>query len=519
MNSFSAFTFTGAAGIAFLAGWSAAASFVGGGAAMLLCGLCLGKWFRQLRVTTFPEALAMRYGESTRIGFAGVTVIAQTLYASLWLYSLSVFASVVFNLPLQTTIILIGLFVTVYTTIGGSWAATAGDFMQAVLLMPLTVILALLCLVEIGGVDGLQSGIADASLEHNYAFWANKPDFDAGKFGMFWTVAVMLKSFMLGSALSSGVRFFTVKDGREAQKTAYLTLFLMLLGVSIWFIPPMTARLLFEENVQSLALAFPADGAYAVIGMQLLPPALLSLLMVGMFSATISSLDSGMNRNVAIVVIDLYPKFCRLLNIKELSSQQLVGPSRALALICGIIIVAMAYYMSKIDGVGIFQVMLWFGALLSIPMSIPMLLCLFVRKAPRWSAFFSLGAGLLSGAMGAKAGYTVQTMTFLTTAVTAGAYFLSIWIGRRWQKSPETESTKEFYRRMKTPINFKEEVGSDEDHKQYTVMGIAIFSLSALLFILCFLSPIVSFLSYALATGYCILGLSLYAFGRRATKS
>jgi len=519
MNMFSAFTFTGAAGVAFHAGWSAAASFYGGGLALLVCAFFLGAWFRQMRVTTFPQALSARYGEGTRLTFAAITVLTQTAYAALWLYSLSLFVSVVFQFPLGPTILILGFSVTLYTTVGGSWAATAGDFIQAALLIPVTTLLAFLCLQHFGGVGGFFEAVSAKGLDADFAFLKGNDAFEGGAYSWVWTIAIMLVTFISGTSTMSGVRYFAVKDGNHARWASWLALILLLFGVAVWFIPPMTGRLLYSDLILAQDLAHPADAAYAITGLQMLPAAVAALLLLGMFSATISSLDTGLNRNVAIVICDLYPAACKRFGWRERSQRELLLPSRILAFLTGMTLIGLASYMASLEGVGILEIMIRVGAMLAIPMAVPLLLCLFTRRVPSWSAVLSVLSGFVCGLLCAHNELSVQATTLWTTTVSTLAFLGSALYPRSRQSPEYVEKVERFFTQMKTPVIYREEVGETADRSQFIILGIALICLGLLAGGIALVSRESLWLSGGVCTFYFLLGGGLTVIGWRSKDS
>ena len=61
MASFSAWTFTGAAGVAYENGWSILVIFIGNTLALLLNAAFLAPWFRQLRAISGPDVISTRF--------------------------------------------------------------------------------------------------------------------------------------------------------------------------------------------------------------------------------------------------------------------------------------------------------------------------------------------------------------------------------------------------------------------------------------------------------------------------
>jgi SSS family transporter len=321
MCSFSAWTFTGAAGVAYTAGWSVMVIFIANFIGFLLGFLFLAPWFRQLRATTGPEVIRDRFGVTTQQFYAWISIPNGLFYSSLHLYGLAIFSSAVFGLPINWVIIGVGLVVLVYATTGGSWAVMSSDFLQFLILMPMTLLLAYLGLKACGGVGGFIDLVHQKHLETDFQI-LNSPDrFSSSKFSLLWALAIGTQLIVAANTLQSSHRYFAVKDGREARKAALLGGIMMLLGSTVWFLPPMVGRLLFEDQINAVNISTPAEAAYAITSMKLLPVGMTGLMVVAMFSATMSSMDSGLNRNAAVFTKDIYPALCRLFGKQPLEDK------------------------------------------------------------------------------------------------------------------------------------------------------------------------------------------------------
>ena len=105
MGTFTAWTFTGAAGMAYEAGYSVMFIFLGSALGYFMNFLFLAPWLRQMRVTTLPEAISLRFGEVTRNFYAFYEVPVRILYAAMSLYSLGIFCSAVFGYNINYVIV------------------------------------------------------------------------------------------------------------------------------------------------------------------------------------------------------------------------------------------------------------------------------------------------------------------------------------------------------------------------------------------------------------------------------
>jgi SSS family transporter len=485
MSAFSAWTFTGAAGIAYESGFSAMFIFFGNALGFFINYLFMGPWLRQMRVTTFPEAIAGRFGETTRDFYAYYEVPIRILYSAMALYGLGIFCSSVFGYDINYVIIACGIVVLLYSATGGRWAVMATDFLQGLILVPLTLIVAFLCLDALGGVDNLFQEIETQGLTEEYGM-INSATLFGGSYTWGWASAMMAKQFIVFNSMNAAPRYFSVKDGREARKAALLCSVLMLLGSFIWFLPPITARLLFPDLVMAMDIAKPAEASYAVASISLLPVGLVGLIVVAILSATMSSMDTGLNTNVAILIKDIYPKFSRLLRWKYKEESELLNYGRILTWVMGFLIVLLALYFAQQDGSGIFDIMLQVGTLLSMPITIPLMLGLFIRQTPWWAALFSIACALTFSSLAFfeipliylgfsqeySDGFQWNFQQQFFGVLGAGTFgFLISTLFAPAQDSVHRKMVDKFLTKMKTPIDFEKEIGEGNDLNQLTLIG------------------------------------------------
>jgi len=146
MTSFSAVTFTGMAGKAYEDGPVVMVIFIGNAVGFFFNWLYFAPVFRQMRCVTSMQAVRKRFGEVNEQFFTWIQIPTGVLYAAIWLNGLGVFVSAAFNRDLSETIIITGAVVVIMSMVGGSWTTTASDFVQLLLLMPITIVAAVLAL-------------------------------------------------------------------------------------------------------------------------------------------------------------------------------------------------------------------------------------------------------------------------------------------------------------------------------------------------------------------------------------
>jgi SSS family solute:Na+ symporter len=212
MAGFSAWTFTGAAGVAYRAGIAVIGLYVGNALSFLLgYFIFAGRW-RRTRITTVMEYLSARFNQATRQTFSWTTIMVQLFMSASSLYGLSLFVSSACGLPIIATVVGAGAIIIFYCVVGGLWAVVVTDFLQASILMPFCLVLVVASLARVGGVNGLVHSLPTPM----------KTIPLSGEFGwiyiLSWTIMV---SFGYNTS-AMAQRYFSVDDEGSARKVALL---------------------------------------------------------------------------------------------------------------------------------------------------------------------------------------------------------------------------------------------------------------------------------------------------------
>lgn len=534
MSIFSAWTFTGGAGVAYEAGWSFTILFVMNAVGFAVQGLFLAPWFRQLRAVSVPEVIRRRFDVNTQQFIAYLGMLTGVFGAAITLYGLAVFTSAMTGFDVRAIIVALGFVVVFYSFTSGSWAVMATDFIQAIVLFPVTLLITFLALYKVGGLGGLETKIAEMGLTNHFRLF-NTKEF-AGQmndFTMFWAVGIFLGKSVEFIGMGASRRYFTVKDGREASKAAFLAAVLMIAGAFLWAIPPMVARLFFADKVMASGLANPIEASYAVICAEFLPQGLIGLVLVAMFSATMSSMDVGLNSNAAIIINDAYPALCRRLGWQQRQGAAMVRFAKVWTLILGAIIILLALNFSQLKGVGMFRLMLELSAIFGSVIGVPMVLGLFLKKTPPWAASFTIMIGAIPSTLGFLSGSTMfaglpllatpwnyQVRVIVNIVVTTAVFLLSM----RFYRPVETyrRQVEEFFTVMRTPVDFEKEIGGNVDISQLVIIG-GFSMLTGLLIALLHLVPNLTWIDRGgitfVSVSILISGLLLFIAGKRSQRA
>jgi solute:Na+ symporter, SSS family len=476
MASLSAFTFTGNASGIYEAGLSPLILYLSGAASSFVLAAFLAAWFRQTRAYTLQDVVRQRFGPEVEQVNAFQAIILGPLGAAVQLWALSIFAGALFGLPVVPTVIVIGLVVLIYSTTGGKWAVLATDFFQSLILFPIAILIAVLCLIKVGGVGEFLQHMSDPALAIDYQFINEPGHWPGNRFSPMWMFAVFISAFFMGISFISAGKFFAVKDGREAKKAAWLQFLVGTICTVLWFIPPMTARFLIPDKVMATPIKEPETASYALIALEVLPNGLVGILVVAMFAASMSSLDTGLNGITGTVVRNVMPFLFRLFKLRPMEERNQLLWCRCTTLFLGLLMIACALYLVHQDQVELFDIFLTIGAVVGLPFGLPFTFALFLKKLPRWSYFSIAGFALLpsiwafidSRVNGVTWNLEDRILWIMIFAIAGAAVSRPFY---RYSSERYRKQVQDFFDNMKRPIDHASEIKGNYDLQQFQIMG------------------------------------------------
>jgi SSS family solute:Na+ symporter len=541
MTQFSAWTFTGAGSKAYIDGTLILILYWGNALGYFMNYLWSAGKFRQMRVVTAMEAVRDRFGKSNEQFFTWMSLPIGIFYAGIWLNAISKFVSVVFGMDLVITILIVGLVVLVMASLGGSWAVVASDFMQVLILMPITIVAAFLAVKAVGGgafFEGAATFID--KLPANHFDWTKilRP-----QIVYLWIFAVLLKQFATTNSIGLSYRYLCAKDTFNARRAGLLASILFLVGPVIWFIPPMAAAILYPDlsvipELQPLGDKI-SDGAFVAIGLRTLPVGMIGLLVSGIFAATMSSMDSGLNKNAGIFVRNFYLPVLR----KKAAEKELLFVGKITTALFGVLVILAALYIENIKDFGLFDVMQLFSSFINLPYAIPLVLALLIKHSPRWAAWSTLLVGFLVSAyvnyfldpeiirklLGMDSPFTGREMKdylfiasmILNTVICTG-WFIGVSRIYGHRNSPEILNKEtEFYERMNRPVISDPAKSGKEDKRQLRYLGNLCLIYGGFILLLIFIpNDAAGRLSFVFTGGVIVLiGLLLNHHARRVKNA
>jgi len=533
MAQFSAWTFTGAAGKAFNDGFAISLVFFGNTFAYFCGWAYFSHRFRQMRVDTPTEGIKRRFGEHNELFFSWAIIVFSIINAGVWLNALGVFTSAFFEADISLTIIATGLAVLFVSVISGAWGVVASDFVQTLVVAVVSVACAIVALIEVGGPVDLVTNFPSG--------FVMGPNMNYGLI-LFCTFAFFLpKQLVTVMNLNESYRFLSAKDTHNARKAALLAMVLMGVGSIIFFIPPWATAILYPDAAAAYAdLGGKAtDSVYLTFTQKFMPVGTVGLLVAGLFAATMSSMDSALNKTAGIFVRSVYQPFMIRLDRKTDDDRQLrVG--RLVSLVNGILVICVAQFFMSLQDLSLFDLMMSVTTMIQMPLLIPLILGLIVKKTPAWAPWVTVALGLgvswlvanvftadvfaawigIEDLTRREASELNVVLTIAAHVFFTAAFFCATTFFYREERDLHRDETDRFFDDLETPV-FAEDGQNEWDRQQRNKLGTMVIIMGAGMLLMALIpNPIWGRLLFALCSlAILFIGASLKMSSQKSTGS
>jgi len=312
------------------------------------------KPLRRQRLYTMADLFSERFG--SRVGILP-SVLSAFIYSvpttSLQIVGMSTVFSTVFHIDVKIGIALSFVLILGFTILGGLVAAIVTDALQSVILIAGIIILAFSAL-KFGG--GLSNVIANTPPEFLSPAGAN----GMGEVLMF---ALSIAPFYL-IWQSTWQRIFASKTEEVAIRAGIVGYIVTALISILPFTIGVTARQFVPADIRP-------DLIFSYVTVDLLPPAIGGIVIVGLLAALMTGADSFILQGSSNITQDLY---FRLINPKA-TGRQMMFVARLSVILVSVLALIVAYFMTDI--ISVYQ---WALRLSATMIVFPFLAVMFWRK-------------------------------------------------------------------------------------------------------------------------------------------
>src|SRR6185437_158210 len=264
---------------------------------ILLLAVVFGPRYLGARVSTLPEYMGLRFGESTRNILAWYTLITILIsWLSLGLFAGGVLVSQLLGLPMWLSVMSMVVLAAFFTAAGGLKAIAYTNVFQMLLLIAVSAALVFIGIHRIGGI---------AQLFHKTPATYWNLFLPAGDKNYPWP-AILLGYPVMGvwfwcTEQSMVQSVLGARNLEQGQLGANFIGWLKILDVPLFIIPGVLCFILYPH------LSNP-DEAYLTLVTRLFPTRLRGLIIVVLIAALVGNIGSSLNSVSTVFTMDIYIK-------------------------------------------------------------------------------------------------------------------------------------------------------------------------------------------------------------------
>ncbi|MDI9363761.1 MAG: sodium/solute symporter [Flavobacterium sp.] len=355
---------------------------------LMLLALVFAPRYIAAKVTTMPEFMGNRYGNSTRTILAWYALIKILIsWLSLGLFAGGFLVRQILGIPMWQSVIVLVAFAGLFAFMGGLKAIAKVNVFQMILLIGVSLTLSILGLIKVGGISAMYHKVPSnfwnllhPASDDKYPWYAILLGYPVSAVAFFCTDQAMVQS-VLGA-----------KNLKQGQLGVNFIGWLKLLSLPLFIIPGILCAILFP------GLSDP-NLAYMTMVTNLFPSGMNGLIIVVLIAVLVGTIGSSLNALSTVFTTDLYVKKIN----PTASNQQIIKVGRITVIAGCVFAIGVALAIDNVKGLNLFDIFQSVLGFIAPPLSVVFLLSVFWTKTSQkavnlilsFGSAFSLVIGVL----------------------------------------------------------------------------------------------------------------------------
>ncbi|OLO04814.1 MULTISPECIES: sodium:solute symporter [Salinicola] len=334
------------------------------GLGLIVLSLVLAKPLMKLKLYTVTQVLERRYTPAAKLISSIIMFAYDLMLAVTSTIGIGTVLSVIFGMPAWQAVVIGGIVVVIYSTIGGMWSLTLTDIVQFVIMtVGMVALLLPMTIHSVGGWDALLEKAPATSFSLTAIGWD--------------TIITYFVIYFLGILIGQDIwqRVFTARSSGVARRAGTFAGIYCILYGAIGALVGIAASILLP-NLED------ANNAFAAIAQLALPDGVRGLIIAAAMAAMMSTSSAGMLASSTLLTQDILPA---LRGGREIDDVRI---NRLCTGLIGVVSVIIAINVSDVIGALTVAYNLLVGGML-----IPMLGALFWKRSTTTGAIASMLAG------------------------------------------------------------------------------------------------------------------------------
>jgi SSS family solute:Na+ symporter len=345
---------------------------------LMLLAMVFAPRYLAAKVSTMPEFMGNRYGDSTRNILAWYALIKILIsWLSLGLFAGGFLVRQILGIPMWQSVIALVSFAGLFAFAGGLKAIAKVNVFQMILLIGVSLTLTVLGVNKVGGLSAVYHkvphdywNLIHPASDTKYPWYAILLGYPVSAIAFFCTDQAMVQSVLGAKSLEQG------------QLGVNFIGWLKILSLPLFILTGVLCYILFPH------LNDPAE-AYMTMVTNLFPPGMNGLVIVVLIAVLVGTIGSSLNALSTVYATDVYAKKIN----PNATNADLVRVGRITVVVGCLFAIAMALAIDSIKGLNLFDVFQSVLGFIAPPLAVVFLLTVFWKRTTRKAVNTILSAG------------------------------------------------------------------------------------------------------------------------------
>ncbi|MFF2163507.1 sodium:solute symporter family protein [Streptomyces sp. NPDC058175] len=289
--------------------------WIGAIPAMVFLGLVMMPFYYRSKVRSVPEYLLQRFDKSAHLLSSILFAFAAILIAGVNLYALSIVVEALLGWPQWLAIVVAGLFVLAYITIGGLSSAIYNEVLQFFVILAALIPICIIGLKRVGGWGGMTDSLKSAHGDNFLSAWGGTGIGEANPLGANWLTIILGLGFVLSfgywtTNFAEVQRALSAKNLSAAQRTPLIAAFPKIFIVFLVMIPGMVAAVLVPK-IGTAGSGLTYNDAIPYLMQELLPNGVLGIAVTGLLAAFMAGMAANVSSFNTVFTYDIWAKYVK----------------------------------------------------------------------------------------------------------------------------------------------------------------------------------------------------------------
>ncbi|MFI1969723.1 Na+/galactose cotransporter [Streptomyces cinnamoneus] len=289
--------------------------WIGAIPAMVFLGLVMMPFYYGSKVRSVPEFLLHRFGPSSHLLSSVIFAVSSVLIAGVNLYAMALVLQALLGWPQWVAIVVAGLFVLAYITLGGLSSAVYNEVLQFFVILAALIPLTVVGLKRVGGWGGLSDALAARHGDDFLTAWGGTGIGHPNPLGANWLTIALGLGFVMSfgywtTNFAEVQRALSAKDLSAARRTPLIAAFPKMLIPLVVVLPGLIA-LVMEPALGAPGGDLSYNDAIPVLMADLLPNGVLGVAVTGLLAAFMAGMAANVSSFNAVFTGDIWAAYAR----------------------------------------------------------------------------------------------------------------------------------------------------------------------------------------------------------------